>query len=156
VRYRFLTTWLLEAPREDVFQAIWDSESWPSWWRGVEAVEKLEQGDEEDVGSLGRYVWKSRLPYRLEFDVRTTEVDRPRYMEGHAGGELAGIGRWRLFEDAGTTAVVYDWNVSTTGRWMNLLAPIARPIFAWNHDYVMRSGGECLARHLGAPLVAID
>jgi hypothetical protein len=122
----------------------------------VESVVKLEDGDDEGVGSLGRYVWKSRLPYRLEFEMRTTEVGRPRYMEGHASGELAGTGRWRLFEDAGMTAVIYDWDVRTTARWMNLLAPLARPIFAWNHNYVMRSGGECLSRHLGAPLVAID
>ena len=154
--YRFLTTWLLEAPREDVFQAIWDSEAWPSWWRGVEAVDKTEQGDDEGVGSLGSYVWKSRLPYRLEFEMRTTVVDRPRYMEGQADGELAGTGRWRLFQDGEVTAVVYDWDVSTTRPWMNLLAPIARPVFAWNHDYVMRAGGEGLARHLGARLIAGD
>ena len=23
---------------------------------------------------------------------------------------------------------------------MNVLAPLARPIFEWNHDYVMRAG----------------
>jgi uncharacterized protein YndB with AHSA1/START domain len=156
LRYRFLTTWLLQAPREDVFQAIWDSESWPSWWRGVEAVEKTDPGGEEGVGSVGTYVWKSRLPYRLEFELRTTVVDRPRYMEGQADGELAGAGRWRLFEDAGVTAVVYDWDVQTTRPWMNLLAPVARPVFAWNHDYVMRAGGEGLARRLDATLVASD
>ena len=36
---------------------------------------------------------------------------------------------------------------------MNLLAPIARPVFAWNHDWVMKRGGEGLSRLLGAPLV---
>jgi uncharacterized protein YndB with AHSA1/START domain len=154
LRYRFLTTWLIEAPREEVFQALWDSESWPSWWRGVESVVKTEQGDEEGVGSLGQYVWKSKLPYRLEFEMRTTQVDRPRYMEGAADGELAGTGTWRLFEEGGLTAVVYDWDVHTTAPWMNLLAPVARPVFAWNHDYVMRAGGEGLARHLSARLVA--
>ena len=156
MRYRFLSTWLLEAPREDVFQAIWDSEEWPSWWRGVEEVVKTEPGDDEGVGSLGRYVWKSLLPYRLEFLLRTTVVDRPRYMEGQADGELAGTGRWRLFQDGDITAVVYDWDVRTTRPWMNLLAPIARPVFAWNHDYVMRAGGKGLARHLGVPLLASD
>ena len=39
-----------------MFQAIWDSDRWPSWWRGVEAVTTLEEGDGEGVGSLGRYV----------------------------------------------------------------------------------------------------
>jgi uncharacterized protein YndB with AHSA1/START domain len=151
--YRFLTTWLIDAPREDVFQAIWDSERWPSWWRGVESVVTLEKGDDEGVGSLGRYVWRSRLPYRLEFDVRITRVERPHLMEGHSSGELAGTGCWRLFEEDGMTAVVYDWQVRTTARWMNLLAPLARPVFAWNHDVIMRWGGQGLARLLDAPLV---
>jgi hypothetical protein len=138
-----------------VFEAIWDSERWPSWWRGVESVVKLEDGDEEGVGSLGRYVWKSRLPYRLEFETRTTRVERPYLLEGEADGELAGTGVWRVFEHDGVTAVVYDWNVRTTATWMNLFAPVARPFFAWNHNVVMRWGGEGLSKLLGARLLAI-
>jgi uncharacterized protein YndB with AHSA1/START domain len=144
----------VEAPREEVFQAIWDSDRWPSWWRGVESVVTLEEGDDEGVGSLGRYVWKSRLPYRLEFDTRITRVERPYTMEGQASGELAGTGRWQLFEEEGVTAAVYDWNVRTTAPWMNLLAPLARPVFKWNHDVVMRWGGEGIADLLGARLLA--
>lgn len=154
--YRFLTTWLLEADRERVWDAVYDSERWPQWWRGVLEAEKLEKGDEDGVGQYGRYVWKSMLPYRLEFFVRTTRVEKPHLLEGDASGELAGVGRWRLFEQGGVTAVLYEWNVRTTRPWMNLLAPLGRPIFAVNHDYVMRHGGEGLGRLLGAPLLAID
>jgi hypothetical protein len=39
---------------------------------------------------------------------------------------------------------------------MNVLGPVARPAFAWNHDLVMRQGGLGLAAKLGAPLVAHD
>ena len=39
--YAFLTTWLLESPREPVWEAIHDQERWPSWWRGVEEAEEL-------------------------------------------------------------------------------------------------------------------
>ena len=152
--YRFLTTWVIGAPRERVFEAIHDAERWPSWWKGVESVVELEPGDDEGVGSLGRYVWKSRLPYRLEFEVRTTAVDRPRTMEGVATGELAGSGRWRLSERDGATEVVYEWDVATTSRSMNALGPLARPLFTWNHDVVMRQGAEGLSRLLGAPLLA--
>jgi uncharacterized protein YndB with AHSA1/START domain len=154
--YRFLTTWLLETEREHVWDAIYDSERWPEWWKGVEEATKLEEGDESGVGQYGRYVWKSKLPYRLEFFVRTSKVERPHLLEGDASGELAGIGRWRLFEANGTTAVVYEWNVRTTRAWMNLFAPIARPIFATNHNYVMRNGGRGLAELLGARLIALD
>jgi uncharacterized protein YndB with AHSA1/START domain len=154
--YRFLTTWLLEAPRERVWDAIYESESWPDWWHGVLEADKLEEGDEDGVGQYGRYVWKSKLPYRLEFFVRTTKVEKPHLLEGNAEGELTGIGRWRLFEQGNVTAVLYEWNVRTTRAWMNLLAPIARPIFAVNHDYVMRNGGRGIANLLGASLLAID
>jgi uncharacterized protein YndB with AHSA1/START domain len=154
--YRFLTTWLLEADREQVWDAIYDSERWPGWWKGVLEAEKLEEGDADGVGQYGRYVWKSKLPYRLEFFVRTAKVEKPYLLEGNAEGELAGVGRWRLFARDGVTAATYEWNVRTTRSWMNMLAPIARPIFAVNHNYVMRNGGRGLAELLGARLLALD
>jgi uncharacterized protein YndB with AHSA1/START domain len=151
-QYEFLTTWCLDAPIDRVFSAIEDSARWPEWWQGVRSAELLEEGDENGVGRLWRYVWRSRLPYNLEFDSRVTRLERPWLIEGQAEGELAGIGRWRLFEGRGT-AVVYEWNVTTSRRWMNALAPLARPLFAWNHDVVMRQGAEGLARLLDAPLL---
>ncbi len=153
--YRFLTTWLLEADRERVWDAIYESERWPEWWPGVIEADIIEKGDADGVGRYSRYVWKSKLPYKLEFFVRTTKVAKPHLLEGDAEGELAGAGRWRLFEQGGVTAALYEWNVRTTRAWMNALAPLARPVFAVNHDYVMRHGGEGLANLLGVPLVAI-
>jgi len=154
--YRFLTTWLLQAERERVWDAIYESERWPEWWKGVLEAEKLEAGDESGVGQYGRYVWKAKLPYRVQFFIRTTRVERPRLLEGDATGELAGVGRWRLLEEDRITVVTYEWHVRTTRAWMNLLAPVARPAFKSNHDYVMRNGGEGLARLLGVPLLAAD
>ena len=89
-------------------------------------------------------------PTRVGFEFTVEQVDPPCCMAGSAVGELEGQGVWRLYEDLGVTAVVYDWQVSTTKRWMNLLSPVARPVFEYNHDVVMRWGGEGLARRLGA------
>jgi uncharacterized protein YndB with AHSA1/START domain len=154
--YEFLTTWLLAAPRDRVWDAIYESDAWPRWWRGVIEAEREAPGDETGIGQIGRYVWRSKLPYNLEFRMETTRVERPHLLEGHASGELEGTGRWRLFEDDSSTAVIYEWNVHTTRPWMNLLAPVARPIFAWNHDWVMRNGGIGLASLLGCELLASD
>jgi uncharacterized protein YndB with AHSA1/START domain len=151
--YRFLTTWCLEAPIDPVWEAIHDSESWPQWWRGVERVVELEPGDEQGIGQVGRYTWKSRLPYELSFDVTTLRKERPHLLAGEASGELAGTGTWRLAEGGGLTTVLYEWDVRTARAWMNLLAPLARPVFAWNHDWVMKRGGEGLAHLLGARLI---
>jgi uncharacterized protein YndB with AHSA1/START domain len=154
--YSFLTTWILDAPRDRVWEAIWESQRWPEWWRGVTSVVELEPGGQDGVGKLVRYTWRSRLPYDLTFDMRTTRVSAPHLLEGAASGELVGIGRWRLFAEDSATAVIYEWNVGTTKRWMNALAPLARPAFGWNHDWVMRNGGAGLASLLGCRLLASD
>ena len=154
--YRFCTTWVLEAERERVWDAIYDSDSWPQWWRGVTKAERLADGDENGLGQHGIYHWRARLPYTVRFEIVSTLVDRPFELAGDASGGLAGTGHWRFYEAGGTTAVVYDWNVRTTKAWMNLFAPLLRPVFEWNHDWVMRRGGEGISSLLGCRLLAMD
>ncbi len=152
--YRFLTTWLLDAPIDDVWAAIKEAERWPEWWRGVERADKVREGDENDVGAVFDYTWRSRLPYPVRFSGETTRVERPHLIEARAWGELAGTGTWRLYDAAAGTAATYDWQVRTTAPWMNALAPVARPVFEWNHEAIMRWGGEGIARRLGCRLLA--
>ncbi len=155
--YSFLTTWLLDSPREPVWEALHDQAGWPSWWRGVEVAEEMSRpGDGADVGTVSRMVWRSLLPYRVHFEILTTRVERPTLLEGRASGDLAGVGRWRLYEQDGVTAVLYEWDVRTTKPWMNRLAPLLRGAFEWNHDWVMARGGEGLAALLGCRLLAAD
>ncbi len=154
--YSFLTTWCVSAPIQDAWDVISESETYPEWWKGVRSVTELEAGGEHGLGSLSRLQWRSRLPYSLQFDMRITRSEPPYLLEGHASGELEGVGIWRLYEGAAGTALVYSWDVSTTRAWMNRIAPLARPAFAWNHDWVMRQGARGLATRLGAELVAHD
>jgi carbon monoxide dehydrogenase subunit G len=146
-RYRFLTTWILDAEIARVWDAIYDAERWPEWWPGVERVEVV--GDD-----LWRSTWKSVLPYRLTFEFAIAQRDPPHVLAGKASGELEGTGTWRLFESPRGTAATWDWEVGTTAAWMNALGVAARPAFTWNHGWVMRRGGEGLARHLGCALIA--
>ena len=46
----------------------------------------------------------------------------------------------------------YNWDVRTTRWWMNLAAPVARPVFTWNHEALMREAVQSLARRLAAEL----
>jgi uncharacterized protein YndB with AHSA1/START domain len=148
-RYRFLTTWLLDAPRDLVWDTIYDAKGWPDWWRGVERTEVVDE-------SLWRSSWRSLLPYTLEFEFEILRVERPNVLEGRARGELAGEGTWRVYEGREGTASTWEWDVKTTQPWMNAFGPLAKPAFAWNHHRIMRWGGEGLARHLGARLLAAD
>ena len=152
-RYGFLTLWLLESSLEPVWDAIYDTDAWPLWWPGVRSVEELVPRGPDGVGGVSRFTFRGTLPYDLVFDMRSVRVERPRLLEGVASGELAGTGRWRFYAQDGTTAVIYEWDVVTTARWMNLIAPVGRAAFAWNHDRVMRAGGEGLATRLGTRLL---
>ena len=151
-----MTQWHLEAPIERIWEALVAPEEWPRWWRYVEAVVELEKGDAQGVGALRRYTWSSRLPYSLSFEMRTTALARPTSIEGVATGDLSGTGRWQLRDLGKTTLVQYTWTVTTGKGWMNLLAPILAPVFAWNHDQVMREGGRGAAQHLGVALLAFQ
>jgi len=152
-KYEFVTIWRFKSPLAPVWEMIYNSDRWPVWWKGVERVERLKEGDENSIGSIHRYTWKSKLPYRLTFDMELTRVEQMSIIEGKALGELAGKGLWQLSMDGEVTMARYDWQVETTKAWMNLLTPVARPFFKWNHDVVMRWGAEGLARELGVELI---
>jgi uncharacterized protein YndB with AHSA1/START domain len=147
-QYEFMTLWHFEASLEDVWKSISHPESWPCWWHGLEGIVELEKGDENGVGNVRRFTWKGLIPYRLVFDIRTTRIDNARLIAGTASGDLEGTGTWQFAYKDGLTVVQYDWRVRTTKNWMNILEPVARPLFRWNHDNLMENGRAGLAAHL--------
>jgi len=152
--YEFITVWRFDAPLENVWARIEDSETWSDWWKGVLKVEKLKDGDARGVGAIHRSTWRSALPYKLVFSSETVRVEELKLIEIRAFGELDGRGLWTLTaEDADTTRVQYDWTVRTTKSWMNFLAPVAKPFFRWNHNVIMNWGGTGLAKKLNCRLL---
>jgi len=148
--YHMSTLWQFAAPLEPVWQAILLAEAWPLWWPGIESVVTLAPGDASGLGARRHWRCKSVLPYRLSFTTRVTRIEPLRLIEGLVEGELEGQGCCRLWTEGSLTQVRHDWQVRTTPPWMNLLAPLARPLFRWNHDALMRAGGRGLARQLEA------
>ncbi len=152
-KYEFSTCWRLTAPPQAVWDAIYDTANWPKWWHFVEEATELKAGDANGVGSVWRYVWRTRLWYKIRFDMRTTRVEPLVALEGFATGKVSGQGRWAFSVENDVSVVRYDWYIQTNVWWMNLFAPLLRPFFNWNHDAVMRDGGEGLAKLLGAELL---
>ena len=149
-RFVYVTQWHLDAPVEHVWDALVDVESWPQWWPHVHEVQTLHRGASDDLGSVRRLRWGSRLPYGFTLVVATTEVHQPARLAGRASGDMAGTGLWELEPDGSGTRVRYTWELELHTRWMRLCAPFMAPVFRWNHEGVMRSGGQGLARHLAA------
>ncbi|MDZ4254814.1 MAG: SRPBCC family protein [Sulfuritalea sp.] len=151
--YHLLTIWRIEAPLQDVYAAIEDSLRWPDWWPSVRKVEQLADGNAKGIGSVRRYAWQGRLPYRVVFDVRATRIEQNIAIEGIATGDLDGSGRWKFSSQGKLSVVHYEWHVHSRRWWMNLVAPVARTIFVRNHAQIMVQGGKALAKRLRARLV---
>jgi hypothetical protein len=147
-RLHLVTDWSFDAPLEAVWRALIAPEEWPSWWRAVAKVERLADSDADGVGALRRMTWRTALPYTLTFAMRTTRVEPMTLIEGRAEGELQGLGRWIMSPAGAGTDVRYEWTVEVTQPWMRLVAPLMKPVFAWNHNTVMRWGEKGLARKL--------
>jgi uncharacterized protein YndB with AHSA1/START domain len=155
-QYRLVTFWRLEAALQEVYDAVVASLNWPLWWHGAERVEERDAGNADGIGSVRRYIWKSRLAYRLSFDARTTRIEPQSEIEAIVSGDLEGKGLWRFSHDAGITTVCYEWHVRTTSLWMNLIAPVARSVFEKNHHSLMQNGAEGLARLLKVRLIGVS
>jgi hypothetical protein len=147
--YNFKTVWVLDAPIEAVWDAIVASERWPEWWPYLESVVEISKGDFSGIGSIRRYTWGCSLPYKLDFQIMVTKIERPLNIVGVASGDLEGIGRWILSAEGGTsTRVEYLLSARSTKPWMNMAAPLLGWFFRWNHNRVMNAGREGLSNYL--------
>lgn len=154
--YSFISHWKVNAPIQDVWELIYDSEKWPDWWSSVVTVKETKPGDSRGIGSIRVYKMRSPMLYTLCFALTLTEREDLRLLKGNATGELQGTGTWLLNEANGITDVQCHWNVNTTKWWMNAFAFVLKPAFHYNHSAVMRDGALSLAKVLGTDVQIIS
>ena len=145
--YHFVTRWQIRAPIERVYEALTTPERYAEWWPSIVAYRSLTPGL-TGVGARAERVVRGRLPYTLRYTTTTTKMDPPREVAYNSEGDLIGRGRFTLEPRDGGTEVTFDWDVRTTGLAMNVLAPLLRLLFSWNHHWVMAQGGRGLGRWL--------
>jgi uncharacterized protein YndB with AHSA1/START domain len=147
--FNFVSSWALETSRKTVWDALFDFRSWPEWWPGLEEIVALKDGDESGLGQKASSRWRGPIGYRFRFTVEAVELREPELLRGQAAGDLSGSGTWHLHESGGWTDVRLEWLVDANRKWMEFLAPVARPVFVHGHDHVMKEGAHGLASHLG-------
>jgi len=147
-RFELMSEWRFDTPVERLWAELTTPEAWPQWWRAVKRVDSIAQGNRDGVGAVRRFTWGTALPYTLSFNMTAMRIEPMRLIEGQARGELDGIGRWTLRPEGEGTYVRYDWLVDITKPWQVALAPVLRPVFAWNHNVVMGWGYEDMKARL--------
>jgi uncharacterized protein YndB with AHSA1/START domain len=158
--FHVITDWSLNAPRDRVWPVLNAAEQWPAWWRALERVELIADGDESGVGAVRRMTWstlplRSRklgraLPLSLTLEMRTTRVEPMTRIEGEAQGTLRGRARWDLWPDGRGTRVRYEWIAEVMEPRLRLMAPLLRRAFVWHHNRIMASGFKGLVAALAA------
>jgi hypothetical protein len=150
--FSFCSKWQLAAPRITVWEAINDFNSWVDWWPGLEEIVETHPGGPDGIGQVASSRWRGPIGYVFRFSIEAVERRDQEFLRGLATGDLSGEGAWTLSEYAGWTAVQLDWAVNANRKWMEFLAPVARPVFVHGHDHVMKAGANGLAEHLGVEL----
>lgn len=152
------STWHLPATPEEVWAIIADiNMSWPNWWPHCSFAGPLVRTEpasnsQEDIlkATTARLNFKASLGYTLTISIHPTDVVAPREIDFNAGGHLKGTGRVVLTpaKQGEATCMDIEWRVHPTLRWMNLLTPIAAPIFTAAHTLMMKQGEKGLVRAL--------
>lgn len=136
--YSFLTHWQIEGDRKLVYEILKEGERYPDWWRP--AYQECRRVGEEAVACRVR----AKLPYTLEFTTELVRERPPEEFEIRASGELEGKGLWRLRQAGKFTEVEFHWDVEARKPWVRALSFLLKPVFRWNHDWVMNTGEACL------------
>lgn len=142
-----------------VWDALVDYRRWPDWWPSLQDVEETAEGDPDGIGQRATSRWRGPIGYTVEFEIETIELKYPKCLKGKATGDLSGSGAWRIGPVADLnqpgrvwTRIDFEWQVVATKKWMQILNPIARPVFVHGHDHVVKAGAEGLAEYLGCEM----
>lgn len=136
--YHFITRWKIRGPIEKAYQILSDGKNYAAWWRPA----YLSTHEISPKKILARV--RAKLPYTLSF---TTELERqnpPHEFKIRATGELQGTGLWKLKQAGETAEIEFYWDVRAEKPLVRWLSFLLKPLFVWNHDWVMNVGEKAL------------
>ncbi|MEU8551690.1 SRPBCC family protein [Streptomyces roseoverticillatus] len=134
-RYRFHGSWALAAPPDAVYARLEAVDGYPRWWPQVREVRRAD-------ATSGTARLRSFLPFALTVAVRSTRHDpAARVLEIAMTGDLEGWARWTVLPQGPAACTArYEQDVEARKPLLRRLAMPARPLFAANHAWMMRTG----------------
>lgn len=140
-QYRFLSTWKVPAPIDEVYDVVGDTLRYPEWWGDVFLRVEGDEGPPRP-GRRASVFARGFLPYRIRWSGVVTKADRPNGFAIALSGDFDGSGIWRLAPDGEGTSAELDWRPEVNKPLIRYLTPILRPIFAKNHYWAMDRGQQ--------------
>lgn len=132
--YVFHSVWHVAATPDELLPVLNDMASYPVWWPEIRQVHPLGATRFEVVA-------RSLLPYELRFVSEAAPgTPAPGTIDARLSGDLDGTVRWTVTTEGDGSRLVYDQEVTTHKRLLDLTAPVARPAFRANHALMMRHG----------------
>ena len=148
--FRFDEHWdIPHATVAEVYEVLSHGEWLPQWWKGVYLdATRLSGGAEPRVGDRLRVRARGALPYELNFILEATALDPDRKVQVRTAGDFDGV--WTATLSPVGTGVRVDlvWEVTVLRPILKRLAPLLRPLFAWNHRWTTPRGEQGLKAYL--------
>ncbi len=135
--YIFIDEWDVDAPQEQIFEALADSRTYPQWW--TPTYIEVQADGPPAVGVSARHKFKAKLPYTLTTTSTIVRLEPPHEVEAQVDGDLRGRGIWTLTAIEGKVHVRFDWRVFADRPLLRILTPVLRPLFRWNHNVAIKS-----------------
>jgi uncharacterized protein YndB with AHSA1/START domain len=147
--YEIVSRWRVPGPIERAYQLLSDVKALPRWWpQAYHRVREIARGDNDGRGRILEITTKGALPYELTWRLEILEAEPPHLIRLGASGELVGFGEWQLVEAGDGVALAYAWRVRAEHAVLRRLEFVLKPIFALNHNWVMRKGEEGMKREI--------
>lgn len=148
-QYRFVDSWFVPGPIEEVYDRVGDTLAYPSWWGDV-FVSVEGDGGRPRPGRHVRIVSRGYLPYLLRWEAEVTDADPPRGFGFTMTGDFLGAGSWSFEPAEGGTRAIFDFRPGVEKPLVKYLTPLLRPLFRSNHAWAMRRGEKGAQRLFSA------
>lgn len=151
-KYTIKFVWKIKAPLEEVWEAVFNTLTWPEWWKSIRSVKETIRGFDSGEGSLRYYKVRGKLPYRIAFCIMTTNTEPHALIEGDIYGDVKGSIEWRFSKADDFTIVHGAWTVYDSKPITYISAFLLWFLFKWNYKSIFRNGAHNLEKHLRVPV----
>lgn len=138
-QYEFVTRWCFEASPDLVYDLLSEPLDYPKWMKRLSIqVTSVSKGNTLGIGREDHYELRAFLPYTLRWNLKCTQAERSCRFLSVASGDMEGTGEWTFQPRGNKVDVAFYWKVGVRKPFLRYFSGLLKPVFEWNHNWVMR------------------